>query len=198
MADARQAEFCRAVRGAAVTVGAPPPVEPLVLGLSSIARAAIRRVHRQSAASAVAYFDSRASGYLQSPGAVGAAAQSFRDSVQRYIQWDATAAPAQLDLSQQISFGAGNSVRALAHVVVDDGTSSTNEVRVVLWDDLPVTANQAELIALPVLECVEGHLGAGTVSRVEIWQLGTNQREAVTPASARACYAAVQHVLSQL
>jgi hypothetical protein len=96
-----------------------------------------------------------------------------------------------------VSFGQGNSVRALAHVVVDDGAGAY-AARLLLWDELQVSAAQAEMLALPVLEGVEARLGAGTVSRVEVWQLGTNQRHVVTLAAARAQAPSVQHFLSQM
>jgi hypothetical protein len=197
VAHVTQAEFCRAVRGGAVNVGSPPPVEPLVLGLNSIARSAVRKVHQQSPANSLAYFDKKAAPYFAGGGGIAGTAQSFRECVERYIRWDATAAPAQLDISEVIAFGTGNSVRARAHVVLDDGTGS-KEVRLLLWDELPVSAMEAELLALPVLACAEARIGAGSVSRAEIWQLATNQREVVVPATARARYPAVQQVLSQL
>lgn len=197
MAHVTQSEFARAVRGGAVTVGVPPPVEPLVLGLSSIARAAVRRVHKQSAAAATQYFDQKASGYLNSPGPVGATAQRFRDSLDRYIQWDATAPAAHLDISNVITFGSGNSVRALAHVTVDDGNGAF-ESRVLFWDDLALATADAEVIALPVLESAETRLGLGTVSRIQVWQLGTNTAETVLPAAARARQGDVQHLLAQM
>jgi hypothetical protein len=197
VADVSQAEFCRAVRGGAVIIGTPPPVEPLVLGLSSISRTAVRRVHQQSPVNALAYFDNKAAPYFAGGGGVAATAQGFRDSVERYIQWDATAPPAELDVSDIVGFGPGNSVRARGHVVVDDG-AGLKEARLLLWDELPISAAEAELVALPVLECVEARLGVGSVSRVEVWQLSTSQRETVLPTTARGRQSAVQQVLSQL
>lgn len=200
MADVTQAEFCRAVRGGSVSVGSVPPVEFFVLGLSSVARAAVRKVHKNSVAFARTYFGNSVATFLQSGGPAAATARSFGASLDRYIQWDATAAPApptRLDLGNVVAFGAGNSVRALTHVAVEDGAGGYI-ARLLLWDDLPLSAPQAEMLALPVLECAESHLGAGTVSRIEVWQLGTNQQESVTPAAARAQQASVQQFLSQM
>lgn len=200
MADVSQAEFCRAVRGGSVNVGGTPDVEFFVLGLSSSARAAVRRVHKDSPAAAQAYFGNRAAQFLQGGGTGAATARSFESSVDRYIQWDGTAPPApptRLDLSHQVAFGAGNSIRAIAHVVVEDDQGQ-HVTRLLLWDDLPLSSVDAEMLALPVLECAEAHLGAGSVSRVEVWQLGTNQREVVSPAAARARRTDVQQFLSHM
>jgi hypothetical protein len=200
MADVSQAEFCRAVRGGSVRVGETPDVEFFVLGLSSVARAAVRRVHKDSPAAARAYFGSRVAQFLQRGGTGAATARSFGNSVDRYIQWDGTAPPApptRLDLGHHVTFGVGNSIRALAHVVVEDGQGQ-HVARLLLWDDLSLSSADAEMLALPVLECAEARLGAGSVSRVEVWQLGTNQREVVNPATARARRADVQQFLSHM
>jgi hypothetical protein len=198
MAHVSQADFTRAVRGGAVTIGVAPPVSPLVPVLGSIARASVRMVHNESPDEAMTYFDETAAKYLNAPGAVGATAHRFRDALERYVEWDGTGATADFDVTGEIPFGVGNSVRALAHVCVDDGSGKAHAARVLLWDDLPSSNADAEFIALPVLKCAEAHLGTGSVSRVEVWQLETGQREVVLPATAQARWRDVQRVLSKI
>ncbi len=188
MAEASQAEFARAARGAQVTAGEAAEVEPVVLGVSSVARTAVRRVHQESPLAARAYFSSKVSKWLLAGGRAAATAQTYRGSLDRYIAWDGGSGDARLDVGfreSAIFFAPGDGVRALAHVVRDLG-GGQREARVLLWDDLPLDRRSAEMIALPVIERVDRVIGAGSTATVGVWQLAMNERIAVQVPAAQA------------
>lgn len=197
MADVKQATYTRAVRGDGnAKAGVVPDIEPVVKGISSISRAAVRKVHKESAGKAAAYFAGKISKFLLMGGRPAATAETYRRSLRQYIEWDENEQSADLDIASAVPFGK-NRVRARAHVVIEDGNEE-REVRVLLWDDLPLTEEQAEMIALPVLDCVNSQYAKGTTSVVEVWQLARRQRYSVAPASAEARREAVEELVASL
>ena len=199
MPELSQAEYTRAVRGAPVIPGADPDIEPVVAGISSVARCAIRNVHRQSAASALAYFDGRVAKYAGGP--AWATAQAFRAALKRYIAWDAAIGrpvlPDGIDVKHDVAFGSGNVVRTWCHVAVDDGAGGT-EARIVLWDELRLNQPAAEMIALPILEAADAEYGAGSTSVIRVWQVATNQAVSVAPAAAQSRRSQIQSLMAGL
>ena len=197
MADITQATFTRAVRGdAKAKPGVSPEIEPVVKGISSVSRAAVRRVHKESAANALAYFAGKVSKFLLSGGRSAATAESYRRSLRQYIEWDEAEEAADLDIASPVAFGSDR-VRARAHVVILDGNKD-REVRVLLWDELPLNQAQAEMIALPVLDCVNSEYATGTTTAIEVWQLAKSQRYSVAPGSAEAQREAVEELVANL
>lgn len=196
MAEISQAAFTRAVRGAAVNPKVPPDIEPVVKGISSISRAAVRRVHKHSADQALAYFAGKISKFRLMGGRPAATAESYRRSLLQYIDWDGSGATADLDISSQVSFGPGNRVRARAHVVI--GSDGDREARVLLWDELRLSEDEAEMIALPIADCVNAQYGDGGPAVIEVWQLSQRQRYSVAPASAEARRSDVENLLASL
>lgn len=192
-----QADYTRAVRGQAVVPGGPGFfLEPLVAGISSCARAAVRRVHNEGVEAARAYLATKLARHLLQGGGAGSTALSYKDSFERYVEWDAAAGAggAGLDASVVVPFPCGNSVRAIAHVVPDAGGSA----RVLLWDELPVQAAAAgEMIALPIFECADSVLGAGQTMTVDVWQLAHAQQQNVSRAAAEARQLEADALLSQ-
>ncbi|MFT3864587.1 MAG: hypothetical protein QM729_09970 [Solirubrobacterales bacterium] len=198
MAEIKQATFTRAVRGdAKATKGSEPTIEPVVKGISSVGRAAVRRVHKESAALAVSYFAGKISKFLLMSGRPASTAETYRRSLEQYIEWDAgTEATADLDVSRPVPVGSDH-IRARAHVVIEDDDGD-REVRVLLWDELPLDEGQAEMIALPVLDCVNAEYAAGSTQSVEVWQLACGQRYSVAPATAEERREAVEELVANL
>jgi hypothetical protein len=196
MAELSQAEFARAVRGAAVAPGEPPDVPFFILGMGQSARAAMRRVHKSSAAIARSELAGKFARFFGQGGGAAATAQSLTDCLDRYIRWDTQAGGwgrgIRYDLPQTVSFGTGE-VRAIGNIVLGDGS----EARMILCDELPIDQRTAEMLALPIFECVDAHFGAGTCQLVRVWQLATNQRIAVRSAAASARRGAVQSLLAR-
>lgn len=195
MAEVPQADFTRAVRGA--NISGQDEIEPVVGGISSVARATIRRIHREGTAKALAYYASGTKKFSLMGGNPASTVNTYRASVDQYVAWDGgQAAPADIDVSETISFAPGDAVRAIAHVAID--APADREVRVLLWDELRLDQNGAEQIALPALEAVENAFGQGVVAVVEVWQLATGQRVTVPPTLARARHSDVQTLLASL
>ncbi|HKF81368.1 MAG TPA: hypothetical protein VKB23_00225 [Solirubrobacterales bacterium] len=92
----------------------------------------------------------------------------------------------------------GSSVRARPDVVIGDEKTGEYEARVLLWDDLPLDQDAAELIALPVVERVEDTYGNGKVSVVKVLHLVTGQLEEVSPNTARGRRADVEALLASV
>lgn len=199
MPELAQAEFARVVRGGTIKVGEPPPIEPVVMALSSIARAAVRRVHKGSPSLAKAYYAGKVARFLRRGGNAAATARSYEHSLNRYIGWDSQMRLPlrQLDVGGLIRFSPDDAVRAIGHVVLDDGAGGS-EARVLLWDELAIDASTAEMIALPVFEAVDARFGAGSTSLVHVLQLARGEKVPVLPARARTRHADVQNLLAGL
>lgn len=200
MAHVSQADFARAARGAPVLDGVDAQIEPIIAGISSVARCAVRDVHRKSPEAAVAYFNGRTARWSFLGGWAAAAVATYHDSLVRYIAWDGGSGTADLDVGLRapaIVFAPDDSVRAVAHVVRDLGNGH-REVRVLLWDELPLDTQSAEMIALPVVERVNSVHGSGSATEVGVWQLAQPERVAVQAAAAEARRTDVQTLLAQL
>lgn len=170
------------------------------MGISSCARAAVRRVHNESPAAASAYYAGKVAHHYYAGGSAAGTARAYGLCVDQYIAWDGHSGPADLDVgfrATPITFAPGDAVRALAHVVLDNGAGQ-REARVVLWDELPLDARAAEMIALPVLERVEAEYGSGSTAHIDVWQLAQTQREIVLPVAAQARWGEVQTLLASL
>jgi hypothetical protein len=200
VAHVSQADFTRAARGSTVLAGKGQEIEPILGGISSVSKCAVREVHRNSAEAAVAYFNGRTAKWLLQGGWAAATVKTYRVSLDQYIAWDGGSGGAEsFDLGTKmpaILFAPNDSVRALAHVVRD--LPEGREARVLLWDDLLLDQNSAELIALPIVERVENVYGTGSIARVEVWQLAQPQRLAVLPQTARSRQTDVQTLLAEL
>lgn len=111
-------------------------------------------------------------------GRPAATAMTYSASVDRYISWDGEGAEAKTDIKRSVGFGSEDWVRAIAHVVLD-ADDEKRTARVLLWDDLSVSIEAAEMIALPVLECVAGEYGVGTAVAIDVWQLARGEKHRV-------------------
>jgi hypothetical protein len=80
MAHVSQADFARAARGAEVSAGESAEIEPIIGGVSSVARAAVRRVHKESPQAAVAYFNGKTAKWLLVGGWTAGAVRAYRGS----------------------------------------------------------------------------------------------------------------------
>lgn len=200
VAEVSQADFMRAVRGGQVLTGQGQEIEPIVGGVVSISKCAVREVHRRSPAYALSYFNARTAKWLFQGGRAAATVRSYRARLDQYIAWDGGSGPAEaFDVGLKmppIVYAPGDSVRALAHVVRKSGDAST--ARVLVWDDLPLDADGAEMIALPVVDRLEEVYGEGSATGVEVWQLDQPVRHNVTPEDAHARRSEVRDLLAEL
>jgi hypothetical protein len=200
MAHVSQADFARAVRGGTVAAAEGQEIEPIVGAISSVSRCAVREVHRNSPEAAIAYFNGKTAGWVLQGGWLAATVRTYRVSLDQYIAWDGGSSSAEsFDLGTRmppILFAPGDSVRALAHVVRD--LPAGREARILLWDDLPLNAESAEMIALPVVERIENVHGTGSTAQVEVWHLAQPQRVSVLPQAAQSRRANVQALLAEL
>lgn len=198
MAHVSQADFARAARGGTILPPEGQAIEPILGGISSVSRCAVREVHRNSPEGAISYFNSRTAKWLLQGGWAAATVKSYRVALDQYIEWDGGSGEAEsFDVGNKMSpifFGPDNSVRALAHVVFDSG----REARVLLWDDLPLNTTSAEMIALPIVTRIDGIHGEGAATHVEVWHLAQSQRNTVSSQAAQARHADVQTLLSEL
>jgi thioester reductase-like protein len=76
-------------------------------------------------------------------------------------------------------------VRARPDVILGNEETGEYEVRALLWDELALDQDSAELIALPLVERVEDAYGEGKVGVVKVLHLVTNQIEEVAASVAR-------------
>jgi len=199
MAEVSQVDFARAVRGS-LPSALDGEIEPIIGGISSIARCAVRDVHRKSPQAAMAYFNGRTAKWALLGGSAASAVRTYHDSLAQYIAWDGGSGSADLDIGLRagaIVYAPGDGVRAFAHVVRDLG-SAGREVRVLFWDELPLDRPSAEMIALPVLDRIDGMFGVGATAQIDVWQLARPHRFTVLPATARTHTTAVQQLLSTL
>ena len=198
MADLSQAEFARLARGGDIKEGATPAAD-VVLGISSTSHAAIRRVHNESPSRARAVLAGKLRRFLLAGGRAAETAGRYRDCVESYILWDGEGASAVETPAkgQAVTFN-GSSVRARPDVVIGDEETGEYEARVLLWDDLPLDKDSAELIALPVVERVEDTYGRGKVSVVKVLHLVTGRLEEVSPNTARARRSDVEALLASV
>jgi hypothetical protein len=199
--EVSQAEFALAARGAQVIPGAGPMPGDVALGISSVARTAVRRVHQHSPAIARSYFNGMVARYLLGGGSGAATARSYATSLNQYISWDGGSGAADLDVgfrAPAIIFAPGDGVRALVHVLQPPGGSGQLNARVLLWDELPLDVRSAEMIALPVVERVNSVYGPGILTTVEVWHLARQQQFTVSPTAAQTRRTEVQTLLANL
>ena len=168
----------RGVRGERIVPGRAPDIERAVKGISSISRTAVRRVHQESPEAAEAYFSGKIARFRLMGGRPAATAATYSESVARYIAWDGEGAEAEIDIKDTVAFGPEDRVRAIAHVVLETEDDVRME-RVLLWDDISVSVESAEMIAIPVLECVDRNFGDGTARAVDVWQLARDEKHRV-------------------
>lgn len=197
MPELGQADYMRGVRGKPITPGQTPRIENVVGAISSISRKAVRCVHKESPADALAYFEGAIRKFTEMGPRAAATCQTYWDSLGRYIEWDGAANEADLDLKLTVPFGPDHRVRAIAHVVLDAGNDQ-REGRVLLWDDLPLSGKAAEMIALPIVECVENVYGFESVATIDIWQLARSEKERVQRNAALARRPDVESFFSNL
>jgi len=194
-----QAKYTRAVRGEAIVPGAAETyIEPLVGGISSIARTAVRRLHQESVEAARSYLASKMARHLLQGGGARSTALAYKDSFERYIEWDAAVSSAAgetgLDVSLSVAFPCGNAVRAIAHVV----PGGEGSARILLWDELRVPGTAAgEMIALPIFDCADSVLGVGHTTTVDVWQLAHGQQQSVARTAAEGRRPEADALLSQ-
>jgi hypothetical protein len=151
----------------------------------------------------LSYFDAGVAKYAGGP--AWATAQAYRAGIQRYIAWDAAVGQPLMvdndgdgiDVKLEVGFGPGNTVRTWCHVVVEDGSGGT-EARIVLWDELGLNQQSAEMIALPILEAADARFGAGSTSNIKVWQVALVQPVPVLPAAAQARRAQIQTLIASL
>lgn len=186
MVELSQSEYARAVRGIPVTPGAPPQTPPLLLGLSAVARTAVRRVHTESPDVAVAYFNRRVAKWRAAGPRAAGTTNAFGRRLDQYVEWDRLAGlPVdRVDVCSTVPVGRSTWVRATAHVVGLEGDGHARP-RVVIWDTEPCDSVTAALVALPALEAtvrlVDPHIEV-----IDVWQLGTGCQYAVSASAARA------------
>jgi hypothetical protein len=172
-----------------------------ILGLSSSAHAAIRRVHSETPDRGRAHYAGKASNYLLHGGAAAATARGYRDCIERYIAWDGNADPA-VDLPTKglpISFGQGDIVRSRPDVVLGpDEQSGAYDVRVLLLDELRLDRRAAEMIALAAHEYVWAQFGTNSTALVNVWQLARGEGETVTATEAEGRRTEVEALLAAI
>jgi hypothetical protein len=168
----------RGVRGEKIVPGQTPVIEPIIGAISSISRAAVRRVHQESPSAAEAYFNGAIAKFVLMGDRAAATCETYTRSFDQYLEWDEEGAEADVDLKLSVSFGPEDRVRAIAHVVLE-GENEQREARVLLWDDLPLSQKAAEMIALPIVECIESIYGPNSVAAVEVWHLARGEKERV-------------------
>jgi hypothetical protein len=192
-----QADYMRGVRGEQIDPNKTPKIENVVGAISSISKKAVRCVHSESPSDALAYFEGAIRKFTEMGPRPAATCDTYSRSVHRYIEWDGAADDAEFDLKLTVPFGPDDRVRAIAHVVleVDD---DAYEARVLLWDDLPLSQKAAEMIALPIVECVENVHGAESVQAVEVWHLARSEKERVERNAALARRADVESFFADL
>ena len=196
MADLSQAEYARVARGGSLSK-ASLPAEKLVLGISATSHAAIRRVHKESPARAKAVLAGKLRRFFLLGGTAAETARRYQECVEGYIAWDGQAASATElpSKGKPISFN-GGVVRARPDVILGNGDSGNYEVRILLWDELPLQKDSAELIALPTVERVEDTYGEGKVAVVKVLHLVTNDLQEVAANAAHARRADVEELLT--
>jgi hypothetical protein len=186
MANLAQAEFTRLARGGTISSSGPLPSEKLVLGIASTSHAAIRRVHNETPAQARAVLAGKLRKWFLLGGNAASTARHYQECVETYIAWDGVAAPAVETPSkgEPISYG-DDLIRCRPDVILADDETGLYEVRVLLWDELGLTADAAELIASPAVERVDETYGTGKVGVVKVLHLPTQQIEEVSEDAAR-------------
>jgi hypothetical protein len=188
-----QAEFTRVARGG-VAYGEDAEIDRTLGVISTYAKAAVRRVHKESPDAAVEYFATKTLRSQLLGGSAAGAARRYAGCLRQYITWDGGSGAAELDVgargAEPIPFGPGNSVRAFAHVVTDQ------EARILLWDELALDAESAKLIALPVFERIDRELGGSAVDNVGVWQLGQPRQIAVSRSEAESVRTGVESLLT--
>jgi hypothetical protein len=199
MADLAQAEFTRLARGGTISSDAPLPSEKLVLGIASTSHAAIRRVHNESPEQALSVLAGKLRRWFLMGGNAALTARRYQDCVEAYIDWDGRAAPATETPSKGAHIAYGDHViRSRPDVIIAEDGTGEYEVRVLLWDELGLNKEAAEIIALPAVDRVEETYGAGTVSTVKVLHLPTKRLEEVTEDAAKARRADVEALLGGL
>jgi hypothetical protein len=193
MVELAQGEYTRAVRGETIVPGQEASIELVVMGISSISRAAVRRVHSEGPQAARSYFAGKIAKYLRSGGSAAATARAYELAFERYIAWDVTGGEAEIDVSFKVPFSGGNSIRTIAHVVLGE----SRKARLLLWDELRFDTKGAEMMALPIFGCVDAMLGAGMASIVDVWQLAHDQQESVSRPAADARRPEIDALLAQ-
>jgi hypothetical protein len=183
-----QGNFGRLVRGGTLE----EELEPVLRTMWSYANSAAKRVHKDPVEQARAYLRGRMARYMGGPAET--TARSYLRSFETYVEWDATADPAEKGVQPRISFAPDGVIRGRADMVFIRGPERYAG-RLLLWDDLSMNRDAAELIALPSLRAVESAYGEGTAEFVEIWQLRTGERERVNAASAAAREDDVRRIL---
>lgn len=198
-ADLSQADFCRLARGGDLAPPGGLPAEKIVLGISSASHAAVRRVHNETPEIALSNLAGTLRKYFLSGGQPAQTARHYQECVETYIAWDGQAAPATETPARGKSIGYdGGIVRARPDVILGDDGTGEYEVRVLLWDELPLKRDSAELIALPAVERVEETYGPGKVAVVNVFHLATNDLEQVAADSAHARRADVEELLASV
>lgn len=198
MADLAQAEFTRVARGGTISKS-PLPSEKLVLGIASSSHAAIRRVHNDSPDQALAVLAVKLRKWLLKGGTTAQAARHYQGCVETYIGWDGVAAPAVETPAKGVEIPYGESVvRSRPDVILEADDSGRHEVRVLLWDELGLDGNAAELIALPAVDRVEETYGADSVAVVKVLHLPTLALEEVSEDAAKARRDDVESLLASV
>jgi hypothetical protein len=186
-----QGEFGRLVRGGTLD----ERLVPVLRTMWSWSRSAVLKVHGESVAEARAYLTGRMAPYMG--GASDATARSYLRAFETYVEWAAPADPVDSGTQTEIGFPPDGAIRGRADMVLFRG-QDRYAGRLLLWDDLPMDRDAAEIIALPSLRAVERAYVVGSVEFVEIWQLRTRERERVNAESAAAREDAVRRILRRL
>lgn len=199
MADLAQAEFTRLARGGTISTSSPLPSEKLVLGISATSHAAIRRVHNESPAKARAVLAGKLRRWFLMGGNAALTARRYSDCVETYIEWDRNAAPAVETPAKgtPVQYG-DNIVRCRPDVILGDEEASEYEVRILLWDELGLNKDSAEVIALPAVDRVEETYGAGKVAVVKVLHLPTRHLQEVAEDAAKARRGDVEELLDSV
>lgn len=198
MTDLAQAEFTRVARGGTISKS-PLPSEKLVLGIASSSHAAVRRVHSESPAQALAYLATKLRKWFLKGGTTAQAARHYQECVERYIRWDGVGAPAVETPAKGLEIHYGeNVVRSRPDVILAPNGTGQYEIRILLWDELLLDSNAAELIALPAVDRVEETYGEEKVAAVKVLHLPTLTLEEVTEDAAKARRADVEALLDNV
>jgi hypothetical protein len=198
MANLAQAPFTRLARGGHISSSSLPS-EKLVLGIASTSHAAVRRVHNETPNQAIAVLALKLRKWFLMGGNAAQAARHYQDCVESYIHWDGTAAAAVETPAKGTQTIYGDSiVRSRPDVILEPNGTGRHEVRVLLWDELGLTQDAAEMIALPAVDRVEDTYGEGSVAVVKILHLPTLRLEEVAEDAAKARRGDVEDLLASV
>jgi hypothetical protein len=200
MPNVTATQLARGVRDLGYQVpgpGAPPP-EPFLVKPTTVARAAVRRVHTAGAASARTYLRGALARELghTNPSMRGNA-QNTIDGLEHYIAADLADGRTFRQFGSPVTVAMpSGSVRTKVDVVVE--SSSQLSGRAVYWDGPTISPAQSEVIAYPFAEAIRVMFPNSTITDICVWQARRDNIHRVPFSTALARRARADAVLARL